>query len=108
MTAICASCAGPATAQCARCRAHLCDEHTIAGQPLITAHQLVGAIATTAVRAHGLLGDILFKELDQVGYCAGCREQVAVERVAEQQKFMGAVLLVLVLLVGLFIFALTR
>ena len=108
MTAICASCAGPATGQCARCRAHLCDEHTIAGQPLITARQLISAIATTAVRAPGLLGDILFKELDQVGYCATCREQVAVERVAEQQKLLGGVLLVLVLLVGLFLFALTR
>ena len=108
MTAICASCSGVATGQCARCRVHLCDEHTIVGQPVITARQLVGAIATTAVRAPGLLGDILFKELDQVGYCATCREQVAVQRVAEQQKFMGAVLLVLVLLVGLFLFALTR
>jgi len=108
MTAICVSCAGAATGECTRCRAHVCDEHTIAGQPVIMARQLVGAIVTTAVRAPALLGDILFKELDQVGYCTTCREQVAVERVAEQQKFMGAVLLVLVLLVGLFIFALTR
>src|SRR5918998_2360049 len=107
MIAICTTCDGAATAQCARRQAQLCDEHTVAGQPVIMARQLVSAIATTAVRAPGLLGDILFKELDQVGYCATCREQVAVQRVAEQQKLLGGILLVLVLVAGLLIFALT-
>ncbi len=108
MTAICVSCAGAATGECTRCRAQVCDEHTIAGQPVIMARQLVGAIVTTAVRAPALLGDILFKELDKVGYCATCREQVAVQRVAEQQKFLIGLLFMLVFVVGLFIFALAR
>ena len=108
MIAICTTCDGAATAQCARCQAQLCDEHTVAGQPVITARQLVGAIVTTAVHAPGLLGDIFFKELDQVGYCPTCRQHVAVQRMAEQQKFLGGLLLVLVLVLGLFVFFITR
>ena len=108
MTAICTTCDGAATGQCARCEAQLCDEHTVAGQPVIMARQLVGAIVTTAVRAPGLLGDILFKELDQVGYCPTCREQVALQRTTEQQKFLGGLLPVLFLALGLFVFFILR
>ena len=104
MITTCATCPTPATSQCASCEAHLCDEHTIVGQQLITARQLVTATASTAVRAPAMLGEILFKELDQVGYCPQCREHVANQRQAEQLKFLGGLFLGILLLVGLFVF----
>ncbi len=108
MIAICTTCDGAATGQCTHCMAQLCDEHTVTGQPLIMARQLVGAIVTTALRAPSLLGDILFKELDHVGYCSTCRQEIAVQRMAEQQKFLGGLLLVLVLALALFVFFIAR
>ena len=101
MIATCATCPTPATSQCASCKARLCDEHTIVGQQLITARQLVTTTASTAVRAPALLGEILFKELAQVGYCPQCREHVANQRQAEQLKFLGGLFLGILLLVGL-------
>lgn len=70
------------------------------GQQLITARQLVTTIASTAVRAPSMLSEILFKELDQVGYCPECRERVANRRQSEQLKFLGGMFLSVLLLVG--------
>jgi len=100
-SAHCAQCDAPSTTTCVCCQKPLCDEHKIMGHPLITFRQLVTAIWTTALRAPSLLGDILFKELDQVPYCATCREDVAARRQTEQLKFAGAILLVLVLIIGI-------
>ena len=69
--------------------------------PLITFRQLVSTTLTTALRAPSLLGDILFKELDQVPYCPPCREAIAGKRQTEQLKFAVSMLLVLALVVGL-------
>jgi hypothetical protein len=100
MAMTCSACATPATTSCTMCRTPLCDEHQLLGHPLITARQLVATTASTAVRAPGMLGDILFKELDQVPYCAECREQVAAKRTGEQLKFLLTLLLVLALVLG--------
>jgi hypothetical protein len=67
---------------------------------LITARQLVTTTASTAVRTPQLLGDILLKELDPVAYCAGCRQEVAVKRQAEQMKFLLSLLLLIAVVVG--------
>ena len=101
MTAICTTCPTPATSRCVSCEKHLCDEHTIIGQQLITARQLVTTVASTAVRAPRMLGEILLKELDQVGYCTQCREHVANQRQVEQLKFLGGLFLGILVLVGL-------
>lgn len=63
--------------------------------------QLVTTAFTTALRAPGALGDVLFKELDQVTYCEECRELVAERRQTEQLKFVGAMLIVVLMLVAL-------
>ncbi|MDQ5852932.1 MAG: hypothetical protein M3380_12875 [Chloroflexota bacterium] len=97
----CTYCAAAATTHCARCQANLCDEHTRTGQQLITARQLVTTIATTAVRAPGLLSEVLLKDLDQVAYCPTCRTYIAWRRQSEQLKFLGGLLLVLLLVVAL-------
>ncbi|HEX6290804.1 MAG TPA: hypothetical protein VFZ66_16590 [Herpetosiphonaceae bacterium] len=70
------------------------------GQPFITARQLVATTASTAVRAPRLLGDILLKELDEVPYCVGCRQELAVKRQSEQMKFMLVVLLLMALVIS--------
>lgn len=97
----CSACDAPATLACALCHTPLCAEHAVMGQPFITARQLATTTAVTALRAPALLGDLLFKELDKVPYCAACRAQLAARRTAEQLKFLGGVLLVLALLIGL-------
>jgi hypothetical protein len=97
----CSACQKPATATCATCRASLCEDHTQPGHPLITARQLVTTTATTAFRAPGLLSDILFKEMDQVAYCAACREAVAARRTTEQLKFLLGMLLIFAVAVGI-------
>ncbi len=97
----CTYCGAAATTHCARCQANLCDEHTRTGQQLITARQLVTTIATTAVRAPGLLSEVLLKDLDQVAYCPTCRTYIARRRQSEQLKFLGGLLLVLLLVVAL-------
>lgn len=100
MSKTCTACESAATDNCALCRAALCDDHVHTGQPFITARQLVTTTASTAVRAPRLLGDILLKELDPVGYCAACRQEIAVKRQTEQMKFLLSVLLVVALVVG--------
>jgi len=70
------------------------------GQQLITARQLVTTTLTTAARAPGLLGEVLFKELDQARYCPTCRAHIALRRQTEQLKFLGGLLLFLILVVG--------
>lgn len=97
----CTTCQAPATTSCTLCRAALCAEHAQPGHPLITARQLVTTTAATAIRTPGLLGDILFKELDQVPYCASCREDVAARRTTEQFKFLLGALLFLAVVVGI-------
>jgi hypothetical protein len=100
----CSLCETPAQAQCAHCGTGLCAEHAIAGQPFITARQLLTTIISAAVRAPGLLGDILFKELDKVEYCPDCREEIGARRQSEQLKFAGGMLLAILLAVGLPLF----
>ncbi len=104
MNAPCTQCAAEATAQCAICRAGLCADHTITGQPLITASQLITTILRTAIHAPSMLGEILLKELDQVSYCSSCRETVAERRQAEQLKVAGGLFVALLLIVGLPLF----
>ncbi len=100
----CTACQAPATTSCTLCRATLCAEHTQSGHPLITARQLVTTTAVTAIRTPGLLGDILFKEMDQVPYCANCRNDVAARRTTEQLKFLLGALLFLIIVVGLAVY----
>jgi predicted nucleic acid-binding Zn ribbon protein len=85
---------------CTVCGAALRDEDIRLGQPFITARQLVTTIMTTAVRAPGVLSDLLFKELDQVPYCAECRDELAAKRTGEQLKFLLGVLLIMALVIG--------
>lgn len=101
MAETCLECGVPAMGRCAHCQRAICGEHTRIGQPLITARQLVSATVTTAVRAPGLLNEVLFKELDKVPYCSTCREAIAARRQTEQLKVLGGLLLVLLLVVGL-------
>lgn len=85
---------------CTVCGTSLRDEDIRLGQPFITARQLVTTIVTTALRAPGVLSDLLFKELDQVPYCAECRDELAAKRTGEQLKFLLSVLLVMALVIG--------
>ena len=85
---------------CARCGKALAPGAGLQGEPLITAMQLAGTIARTAVKAPGTLGDVLLKPLPQVTYCADCREVVSERRQAEQMKFLVGVVLLVVLLIG--------
>ena len=100
MTTACTDCS-TATVECGYCRTHLCAEHAVAGQPLITVRQLLTTTFSTALHAPSLLGDILFKELDQVSYCAACREIVSERRQSEQLKLVGSMLLMLLCIVSL-------
>ena len=104
VTATCTQCSSAATVECTQCHVHICDDHKIIGQPFISAWQLVTTIFTTVVRAPGMLGEILFKELDQVAYCAECREDIGQRRQTEQLKVAGGMLLVMLLIVGLPVF----
>ncbi len=90
-----------ATTECAYCHAVVGSEEAIKAQPLITFRQLLTVIMSTAVHAPSLLGDILFKEMDQVSYCTTCRPIVAERRQSEQLKFAGSMLLALLLMVGI-------
>lgn len=101
MSTTCTTCASPATTSCTLCRVAVCNEHTQMGQPLITARQLVTTTASTAFRTPQLLGDILFKELDEVPYCQSCRQDVAVKRQSEQMKFLMGILLLMVLVASI-------
>ena len=100
MTTTCVQCAA-STTRCARCETPVCEEHALVGQQLITARQLVTTIFSTAVRAPSLLGDVLFKDLDTVAYCADCRPQIAAQRQTEQLKFLAGLMLVMLLAVAL-------
>lgn len=85
---------------CTVCGTALRDDDIKLGQPFITARQLVTTIVTTALRAPGVLSDLLFKELDQVPYCAECRDELAAKRTGEQLKFLVGVLLIMALVIG--------
>jgi hypothetical protein len=100
MSMTCSACESAASTTCTLCQAALCNEHIQKGQPFITARQLVATTTVTAFRTPQLLGDILFKELDEVPYCATCRQEVAVKRQSEQMKFLLGVLLVMLLAVS--------
>ena len=63
--------------------------------------QLISTIYTTALRAPGMLGEILFKELDQVVYCDTCRDAVAGRRQIDQLKFADLMLLVMLIVIAL-------
>ncbi len=104
VTATCTECPSAATVDCTQCHARICDDHKIIGQPFISAWQLVTTIVSTALRAPGMLGEILFKELDQVPYCPTCREEIGAWRQTEQLKVAGGMLLVMLLIVGLPVF----
>lgn len=101
MATNCTACESTAATTCTICQAALCTAHVQQGQPFITARQLVTTTASTAFRAPAMLGDILFKELDLVPYCAECREEVAGKRTTEQLKFLLTVLLVMAIVIGL-------
>ncbi len=101
MATTCINCADEATTRCAACQANLCGAHSTAGQQFISAWQLVTTIVMTALRAPRMLGELLLKELDQVAYCQPCRSHLASRRQAEQFKFMGGMLVVVLLMVGL-------
>lgn len=96
----CGQCASAPNTTCAFCQSSLCAEHAVAGQQFITARQLIVLMITTLVRAPRMLGEMLFKELDQVDYCTTCRQQLAVRRNAEQLKFLGGMVAMLVMFVG--------
>lgn len=98
--ATCTACDATATTTCTKCGTALCTLHVHQGQPFISARQLVATTASTAVRTPALLGDILFKELDQVPYCAECREDLAARRTTEQLKFLLGMLLIVAVVVG--------
>ena len=100
MTTTCAHCTSAQDTQCAFCQASLCAEHALAGQQFITARQLIVVMITTLFRAPRMLGEMLFKELDQVDYCETCRQQLALRRNAEQLKFLGGLAAMLVMIVG--------
>ncbi|GEM_PF-438083 len=68
--------------------------------PLVTAKELIGTLATTAVRAPGNLGHILFDEQPNVPYAPEARQQLGSRRSVEQLK-----LLLFVLLIAAVIFA---
>ncbi len=101
MTTTCEQCASAPDTQCTFCQAGLCAKHAIAGQQFITARQLILVMISTLFRAPRMLGELLFKELDQVDYCETCRQQLAVRRQAEQLKFLGGLAAMLVMFVGM-------
>jgi hypothetical protein len=101
MAMTCTACDTTATTTCTKCKSALCAEHVQMGQPFISARQLVTTTATTALRAPGVLSDLLFKELEQVPYCAECREELAARRTTEQLKFLIGMLLVLAVVIGI-------
>jgi hypothetical protein len=67
--------------------------------PLVTFNQLVTTIAATALRAPAQLGHLLTAEQADVAYAPEARELLVRRRSVEQAKFLGA------LLVGLLIIA---
>lgn len=89
------------TTTCALCQKVMAKDEARRGQPFITARQLASTIFSTALRSPSLLGDILFKEMDQVDYCAECREIVAERRQSEQLKFLFGMLLILAIVIGI-------
>ena len=101
MAMTCTACDATASTTCTVCKSALCATHVQMGQPFISARQLVTTTATTALRAPGVLADLLFNELDMVPYCASCREELAAKRTGEQLKFLIGMLLVLALVIGL-------
>ncbi len=101
MAMSCTACDAAASTTCTICTSALCAAHIHMGQPFISARQLVTTTATTALRAPSVLSDLLFRELDTVPYCAGCREELAAKRTTEQLKFLLGILLVLALVLGL-------
>ena len=100
MAMACTACDAAASTTCTVCKSALCSAHVQQGQPFISARQLVTTTATTAFRAPGVLTDLLFKELDLVPYCVGCREELAAKRTSEQLKFLLGMLLILALVIG--------
>lgn len=95
MATACSQCSATSTMTCTTCRASLCAEHAHMGQPFISVGQLLTTTASTAVRAPGALGNLLFKELDSVPYCADCRAALASKRTTEQLKMLIMMLTVL-------------
>lgn len=104
MAATRVQCTEPSTSHCVGCQANLCVEHILLGQQLITARQLVAVIVKTLLRAPRMLGEPLFKELDQVEYCTECPTVLAGRRQAEQLKFLGGLILMLMSVVSLVAF----
>jgi hypothetical protein len=101
MATTCSACDTTATTTCTVCRTALCATHTHQGQPFISARQLVTATTSTALRAPGMLSDMLFKELELVPYCTECREELAAKRTTEQLKVLLGILVILALVIGL-------
>ena len=101
VSTICAFCDTGATTRCSHCGTTICGQHKVVGQPFITAGQLLTTIVSTVVHAPSLLGDILFKELDLVDYCAKCKAEIGARRQTEQLKFAGGLFLAMLAIVAL-------
>jgi hypothetical protein len=67
--------------------------------PLVTARELIGTIARTAVRSPALLGHVLFDEQPNVPYAPDMREQLAARRSAEQVKLLAGMLALIALII---------
>ncbi len=67
--------------------------------PLITAGELFSTILTTARRAPGNLGSVLFDEQANVPYHPEARETLASRRTVEQLKLMAVLLLIAIVII---------
>lgn len=67
--------------------------------PLITARDLIGAVATNLLRTPSNLGHMLFDEQPNVPYDPEARELLASRRTAEQFKLLAVLLLIAALII---------
>jgi hypothetical protein len=84
----------PASTSCTSCGRAICAEHTLMGQPFITA----GDLARTALRTPAVL---FGPPLEAVPYCPECRETLAGQRTTEQLKVLVGLLVLLAVVGGL-------
>lgn len=69
--------------------------------PLITMSDLFGSIGSTLKKNPGSLMTVLFAEQPDVPYAPDEREELASRRTTEQLKFLGLLLLIVVVIGGL-------
>jgi hypothetical protein len=93
----------PATATTVRCALtgeEISSEEAHWAPPLVTLNQLFAAVFDKN-RETGSLTTVLFAEQPDVPYSPRAREELASRRTTEQLKFLGLVLVVLLILAGL-------